>query len=146
MIEDILEYFNKYAFVQVAVYGKDYYTAGKDTWNLCKTRGIDAIINDDLIGSVLFVGSLLTGILNIGGVAIYLASAGLIANTTILTVSFIVAFFVGIAEFGIVAAVIDSGVATTFVCIAEDPAALARTKPDLYREIQVTYPQIMLGF
>jgi hypothetical protein len=46
----------------VAIYGKDYCTAGKDTWRLVKSRGIDAIINDCLIGSVLAVGSLFTGV------------------------------------------------------------------------------------
>jgi hypothetical protein len=58
----------------------------------------------------------------------------------------IVGFLIGLFQFSILAGVIDSGVATTFVCLAEDPAALARTKPELYRQIQQVYPQIMLGF
>jgi hypothetical protein len=49
-------------------------------------------------------------------------------------------------QFTILAGVIDSGVTTTFVCLAEDPAALARTKPELYQQIQQVYPQVMLGF
>jgi Plasma-membrane choline transporter len=60
---DILEYFNRYAFAQVAIYGKDYWSAAKDTWQLCKTRGIDAIINDSLIGNVLGVGTIVVGML-----------------------------------------------------------------------------------
>jgi hypothetical protein len=63
IIGDLLEYFNRYAFAQVAIYGKDYCSAAKDTWNLCKARGIDAIINDNLIGNVLGVGSLIVGLL-----------------------------------------------------------------------------------
>lgn len=32
LIENILAYFNKYAFAQVAIYGKDFCSAGRDTW------------------------------------------------------------------------------------------------------------------
>ena len=63
LIADILEYFNKYAFAQVAIYGKDYCSAAKDTWKLFKQRGIDALVNDNFIGSVLGFGSLFVGII-----------------------------------------------------------------------------------
>lgn len=46
----------------MAIYGKDFCTAGKDTWRLIKSRGIDAIINDSLIGNVLGFGMLFTGL------------------------------------------------------------------------------------
>lgn len=62
ILQDILEYVNTYAFAQVAIYGKDYCTAAKDTWQLCKRRGVDAIVNDNLIGTVLGMGSILVGI------------------------------------------------------------------------------------
>lgn len=58
----------------------------------------------------------------------------------------IVAFIIGAAEFSIIASVINSGVVTTFVCLAEDPQALAQTKPELYQRISQVYPQVMLGF
>src|SRR5687767_1069333 len=37
-IQDIAEFINKYAFCQVAIYGKDYMTAAKDTWTILKDR------------------------------------------------------------------------------------------------------------
>jgi hypothetical protein len=58
MIENLVQYFNIYAYTQVAIYGKDYCTAAKATWNLVKRRGIDAIINDNLIGIVIFMGGM----------------------------------------------------------------------------------------
>jgi hypothetical protein len=67
LIRDILEYMNKYAFAQVAIYGKDYCSAGRDTWALFKSKGIDAIINDILVGRVLGLGSLLVGIVSAVG-------------------------------------------------------------------------------
>lgn len=63
----------------VAIYGKTYCEAATATWQLIKSRGIgghsahptdiqlfllfaDAIINDDLTGSVLFMGALIGAI------------------------------------------------------------------------------------
>ncbi|KAJ3282915.1 putative choline transporter, neither null mutation nor overexpression affects choline transport, partial [Blyttiomyces sp. JEL0837] len=60
-IEDLLDYFNKYAYTQVAIYGKGYCQAAKDTWAMIVDRGFEAIINDNLIGNVLGMGSFATG-------------------------------------------------------------------------------------
>ena len=147
MMRDLLEYFNKYAFAQVAIYGKDYCTAAKDTWELAKARGIDAIINDNLIGSVLGMGGLFIGLFTAGTASLYVYLDSSIQKT--LAVYLIVGFaalMIGIVEFSVLSSVIDSGVVTTFVCLAEDPMALAQTKPALYQKIQQVYPQVVLGF
>jgi hypothetical protein len=47
----LVEWFNKYAYIEIALYGKSYLPAAKDTWNLMKDRGIDALINDSLVGT-----------------------------------------------------------------------------------------------
>ena len=54
----------------------------------------------------------------------------------------ILALIVGTFEFNVLAEVINSGVATTFVCLAEDPVALQRTKPELFEKIRSTYPAV----
>ena len=46
----------------MTIYGKDFCAAGEDTWRLIKSRGIDAIVNDSLIGNVLGFGQLLSGV------------------------------------------------------------------------------------
>ncbi|KAI9005314.1 plasma-membrane choline transporter-domain-containing protein [Gaertneriomyces semiglobifer] len=145
-IEAIIEYFNKWAFVQVAIYGKDYITAAKDTWRLCKSRGIDAIINDSLVATVLSMGSLLVGFI-CGFIAyLYVHFSDNIPSETLHYVVFcLLGVFFGVAEFAVLANVIDSGVTTTFVCLAEDPAALYRTKPEVYEKIREVYPEVMLA-
>lgn len=69
----MVEYFNRYAYIEigecfkficiiftsvsldlVALYGKPYIPAAKDTWRLFKDRGIDALINDSLTGMGTF--------------------------------------------------------------------------------------------
>jgi hypothetical protein len=37
---------------RIALYGKPYIKAAKDTWNLFKDRGIDALVNDCLINNI----------------------------------------------------------------------------------------------
>ena len=144
-IEGLVEYLNHYAYTQVAIYGKPYLTAARDTWTLIKTRGVDAIINDNLIGNVLLMGGLLIG------AAVSGISYGFFAASSIPKNDFsyplvicILGFVIGLAEFTILSEVIESGTATTFVCLAEEPGVLLRTKPQLFAKIQQTYPS--LGF
>ena len=48
-IGDIVEYINSYAFVFVALYGDGYLQSAKKCFNMFKSRGIEALINDDLV-------------------------------------------------------------------------------------------------
>jgi hypothetical protein len=46
-------------------------------------------------------------------------------------------FIVGFQMMTIMGSIILSGSATTFVCLAENPEALARTKPELYNAVRL---------
>jgi len=143
-IGDLIEYFNVYAFTEVAIYGKSYCQAAKDTWALCKAHGIDALINDNLIGNVLGIGSLTIGCLS----AVITCALGFLVlsvrNVGMLVLFGIMAFLIGCMIFSVVAQVINSGVATTFVCLCEDPDALRHTKPALWEQVRDTYPSVVL--
>ncbi|ORX86358.1 DUF580-domain-containing protein [Anaeromyces robustus] len=141
-IEDGIEYFNIYAFTEVAIYGKPYCQAAKDTWTLCKARGIEALINDNIIGNVLSIGALAVGFLSV----IVTFAVGLfigIKDAAALSIYGVIAFLIGCMVFSVVAQVINSGVATTFVCLCEDPDALRQTKPELWEKVRDTYPSIV---
>lgn len=60
-LERSAQYFNMYAYCQVALYGKDLQSAGFDTISLFRQRGWTAIVNDQLISGVLRVGCLIVG-------------------------------------------------------------------------------------
>jgi hypothetical protein len=67
-IEGLVRWFNRYAYIEIggldllrlratlaeskflALYGKPYIGAAKDVWSLMKDRGIDALVNDSLVG------------------------------------------------------------------------------------------------
>ena len=52
----------RYAFSYVAIYGKDFRTSAKMTMELFYEKGIDVLINDNLVGNVLMVGVFIGGV------------------------------------------------------------------------------------
>eukprot|EP01132_Coremiostelium_polycephalum_P003885 gene3885-4848_t len=137
VIERLLQYFNLYAFTQVAVYGKSYWRAAKDTWRLAKTHGIEALINDSLIGGIITCGIL------IGGVLTALVS-GLVTyhfNDIYWIQMAVVGFLIGCSTLYIIMEVLQSAVTTLFVSFAMDPTALLRHSPTLYNKITTSYNQ-----
>lgn len=45
LLEWAIQFLNRYAFCHIALYGKAYIAAAKDTWKMIKDRGIDALVN-----------------------------------------------------------------------------------------------------
>jgi len=54
-LQSIIEYFNKWAFVYVGLYGYSYCEAGKGVMDLFRDRGWEAIIADDLVGTYCLI-------------------------------------------------------------------------------------------
>merc|ERR1711959_29995 len=90
-IERLAQYFNVYAFVQVAVYGRTYIDAAKKASDIVRNTGVDALVNDDLVGSVLTLGAA------VGGVAcgVIPARLGVVSGTLTYSQSW-VAFVLGV--------------------------------------------------
>jgi len=137
-IGDILEYFNVYAFTEVAVFGKPYCQAAKDTWTLCKANGIKALINDNIIGTVMVFGAICVGYLS-APITIF-AGIFVTNNINAIMIFCFISFFSSFLILSVIFRVINSGVATTFVCLCEDPDTLRQTKPDFYDKVKETYP------
>ena len=58
MIEHIIEFLNKYAYVYVALQGFGFIDAGKAVFELFQSKGWTVIISDDLCDRVLFTVSI----------------------------------------------------------------------------------------
>jgi hypothetical protein len=146
-IESMLVYFNHYAYTQVAIYGKPFIQAGRDTWNMFLERGIEAIINDNLIGNVLGLGILTIGVLNafIAYLLVVLVYPTIAANMALTVMVVLVAFLASIAFMMLVSQVIESGVATIYTALCEDPLALSRTNPALFNKIRESWPEVVMG-
>lgn len=144
-IESLANLFNVYAFTQVAIYGKPFCRAAKDTWTLIQDRGLELVINNSLIGTVvgflsLFLGSI-TALVAFIVWFVQDTSVNLAANQTQLLFIIIISVVIGLVFFSIIGEVVESGAATTFVALAEDPAALKASKPELWEQIRQTYPE-----
>ncbi|RNF05413.1 hypothetical protein TraAM80_04623 [Trypanosoma rangeli] len=121
-LESMLEYFNLYAFVHVAVYGCGYIEAAKRTWQLCKQCFFAAYFNDALVGSTLNLLSL--GVSALIGVVVGLAYL----STAVGAIAFLGSMIVHVLFFSAV----ESAVTTIFVCFAEVPEGLQHSAPELY--------------
>ena len=102
-------------------------------------RGFTAIINDDLISGVLTLGSVIGAI--IATVVAYFMSKNFFPTNFVL-IFCLVGFLIGFVMVSLTMEVIESGVATTFVCFAEDTTPLQQLRPELYEKFRDTYQLI----
>eukprot|EP00986_Skeletonema_menzelii_P005400 scaffold1953_cov146-Skeletonema_menzelii.AAC.4 len=147
-LADLLEYFNKWAFVYVGLYGYSYIEAGKNVFTLFKNRGWEAIIADDLISNVFFFLSLGVGGVCCGiGYAFNENTFGDLFNNTIdtglsvSTTNAILGFIIGLVLSSILLSTIGSAVNAVIVCFAEGPAEFEANHPELSRKMRETWLQ-----
>ncbi|CDZ96815.1 integral to plasma membrane protein [Phaffia rhodozyma] len=146
-ITTMVEWFNRYAYIEIALYGKSYIPAAKDAWRLMKDRGIDALVNDSLVGMVFRWGAYVIAILCAAFGYLYLRYTNPSYNSNgdyspvIILYSFLIGFQSGLT----LAQALEGGVSTIFVCLGEDPALMAQRNPALFEEIRVNYPRVVEG-
>ncbi|KAL7417547.1 DUF580-domain-containing protein [Mrakia frigida] len=146
-ITNLVAWFNRYAYIEIALYGKAYIPAAKDTWRLMKDRGIDALVNDSLVGLCLTFGAYIVGILCAAFGYLYVRYTDAPYNTegeysaVIILFSFLIGLQAGLA----LAQALEGGVSTIFVCLGEDPQILAERSPPLFEEIRQNYPRVVQG-
>lgn len=139
-----VQFLNRYAFSYIALYGKAYIPAAKDTWTMIKQRGIDALVNECLIGPVLSMGATFVGYACSLMAYLYLVYTDPAYNSdgnfTPVIVAF--AFLIGLQICNIFTTPISSGIDTIFVATAWDPQVLMSEHPELYQEMVQVYPQV----
>jgi len=141
-IDNLVQYFNHFAYAEIAIFGKSFCQAGRDTWNLFLNYGIDIIVNENLIGNVLYAGIFVAALGSFGigyGIAYFNADS----DEALYLIS-VAALFVGGTILVVLCDVIDSGATANIVCMAESPMTLKRTNPALYAQFQSTYTGIRL--
>jgi hypothetical protein len=135
-IESLIEYFNKWAYVYVGLYGYSYLDAGKNVITLFQNKGWTTIITDDLAENVLFMMSLVIGLIT-GLVGFVVANLNnVFANMGVDnpgSFGFGVGFLIGFVLASILMSVVASAVNTVIVCFAEAP-----------REFEVNHPQLSM--
>ncbi|KAL8796410.1 MAG: hypothetical protein Q9195_001317 [Heterodermia aff. obscurata] len=144
IVQWAVQFINRYAFSHIALYGKAYIPAAKDTWKMMKDRGIDALVNDCLISPVLTMGSTFVAYLCALLAFLYLEFTKPEYNSggqyTPVVMAF--SFLIGLQVCQIFMTPIGSGVDTIFVASAWDPQILIRDHPDFYARMVGVYPKV----
>jgi len=141
-LASIVEYFNKWAYIYVGVYGYSYCEAGKSVMQLFRDRGWEAIIADDLVSNALFLVSIVVGLVT-GSVGLILASLtdwfdGQDESEEQM-LCFVIGLIVGLMLSSIALSVVASGVNTVIVCFADAPAEFQNNHPELSNKMRETY-------
>jgi Plasma-membrane choline transporter len=119
MIESLIEYFNKWAFVFVGLYGVSFMEAGSNVMQLFRARGWTAIIADLMVDTVLCMLSVGVGLLTAVVAVIICMSVMGVVDTTTLVASFGIGFGVGYATCATLFSIVSSAVNTVIVLYAE---------------------------
>lgn len=113
-------------------------------YRMIKDRGIDALINECLIGPVLTMGATAIGYICALLAYLYLVFTDPTYNSngefTVVIVAF--AFLVGLQIANIFTTPLSSGIDTIFVAAAWDPEVLMREHPELYSKMVAVYPHV----
>jgi len=114
---------------------------------LVKGKGIDSIVNDNIIGTVFSLISLVIG-LTCGLISLFVYRYLLLEeslafysfdadNSTLLIILSMIIGLVGTFIPMIVCGVFGSSATAIFVCYAEEPQSVQSNKPELFQELRV---------
>jgi hypothetical protein len=111
---------------------------------MIKDRGIDALVNECLIGPVLSIGALFVGYACALMAYCYLifTSPAYNSSGTYTPVVLAFSFLIGLQICNIFTTPLSSGIDTLFVAMAWDPEVLVREHPELYAEMVKVYPRV----
>mmetsp|Transcript_4832 Transcript_4832/g.12426 ORF Transcript_4832/g.12426 Transcript_4832/m.12426 type:complete len:468 (+) Transcript_4832:198-1601(+) len=136
-LASIMEYFNKWAFIYVGVYGFSYIESGKNVMQLFANRGWEAIIADDLVSGAVTLLAILFALI-IGGIAfaskdlpIFEALVAEFGEENSGIVAFFVGFLPSLMICSILLSLISSGVNTVIVMFADAPQEFQQNHPEL---------------
>jgi len=136
-LEDIIDYFNQWAYVYVGIYGFSYLEAGREVINLFQSKGWSVIITDDLVDRVLVIMSLCIGL--VGGLVAMFVGQSAMSDEGVEEAA-LVAFFCGFILSFMCAStalgIIGGAVNTVIVLYCEAPAEFERNHPELSGEMR----------
>ncbi|KZP34479.1 DUF580-domain-containing protein [Athelia psychrophila] len=147
LLESAVRYFNRYAYIEIALYGKPYIAAAKDTWRLFMDRGIDALVNDSLVSMTLTWGAYVVGMCCslFGYLYLRYTHPSYNADGQYTPPILLFSFVIGLQCSLTLGSAIEAGVSTIFVGLGEDPQVLAIRAPELFAMVAASYPQVTLG-
>ncbi|EHA23199.1 hypothetical protein ASPNIDRAFT_52348 [Aspergillus niger ATCC 1015] len=144
LLDWLVTFFNRYAFCHIALYGKAYIPSAKDTWKMMKDRGVDALVNDCLVGPVLTMGSVFVSYVCALLAYLYLqfTNPGYNQGGDFTAVIMAFAFVIGLQICQIFMTPVSSGIETIFAAMAWDPQVLVHDHSEMYYRLVQLYPKV----
>jgi hypothetical protein len=139
-----MQWFNRYAYSYLSMYGKSYLKSAKDTFEILKYKGIDILINDSLISSAIFLYSILSILINSLILIIVFKSTNILKEMgpEMLVIgglsSLIICYFI----VNSIINVLDVGYVTFMIGLAIDPDAFTRTNASSVTDSSIQRLQI----
>jgi len=131
-IEFLVDYFNKWAFVYVALKGDTFLEAGKNVTRLFKQKGWETIITDSLVDTILLMVSICVGLIT----GCFTGILAIQKNMQFGEIApWVVGFVVGFIFTSTIMSLVASSVNTIIVCFAENPDHLEKNHPHLYPDM-----------
>lgn len=144
-IDWLAQYFNHYAYSFVAIYGKSYLRSAKETYHMFREKGIDALINDNLINVAIGFYATFTAYIATLFTYLYLRFTKPAYNDdgkyTAPLLAF--SFLISLQIVNVVNETIRSGTATFFICLGNDPEVYMHSYRDRFDRIFNAYPQVL---
>lgn len=137
LVETLVRFFNKYAYVQIAIFGKNFNKSARDAWELFQSTGVEALVAYDCSGSVLLMGALLGGLLS--GTCAGVWTRIKYPDRVIMVGS--TAMLMGMILVGVAMVVVESAVTSIYICFAEDPLLIQRWDSDFFDQMSETLHQ-----
>ncbi|CAL9170320.1 uncharacterized protein LOC135593157 isoform X1 [Musa acuminata AAA Group] len=131
LVETLVRFFNKYAYVEIAVSGKGFNPSARDAWELFQSTGIEALVAYDCSGAVLLMVIVLGGLISgtCTGVWTWFKRSDkviMVGSTAIL---------MGMILLGLAVVVVESAVTSIYVCYAEDPSLIQRWDAEFFDQM-----------
>jgi len=146
-IENLVRYFNEWAYAYIGMYEKDFRTSASKVWDLLRTNGWEAVANDIFTDMVILIPPIVTGLIVAGLVA--LSAYGLFHWTgTALVVASVVGGLLGLILCNLVMRLISTAQNVIFLSYLENRDRFFNKHPEtvgsLEEKFRVRYPAIVL--
>jgi hypothetical protein len=144
-----MEYFNKWAYIYVGVYGYSYCEAGSKVMELFRDRGWEAIIADDLVNNAILLTCIVSGLI-IGAIGVGYGAANsefqqLTGGSDNWWAAFSIGLLAGLTICSILLSTVASGVNTVIVMFAEAPAEFQQNHQELSQEMREKWMEFYPG-
>ncbi|CAO2039391.1 unnamed protein product [Urochloa humidicola] len=131
IVETLVRFFNKYAYVQIAVNGQSFNRSARDAWELFQSTGVEALVAYDCSGAILLMSTILGGLITgtCTGVWTYFKQSDkaiMVGSTSML---------MGMILVGLTVVVVESAVTSIYICYAEDPLLIQRWDPEFFEQL-----------